>query len=132
MYEHRKQKKLRNMFGLALQIFRQQAKWWIVTGYFCMQLAGLADRRGWRRLADWIRRGVTLARVEDACGRIIDASFAFIVPEVGGCALDIDTEEEYDAIREHGGRWRAEQEAIAEKIVGPLPLPARAGSGRPL
>jgi hypothetical protein len=129
MYEHRKQKELGNMIGLALQIFRQQAKWWIVTGYFCMQLAGLADRRGWRRLADWVRRGVTLAQVEDACGRIIDASFAFIVPEVGGCALDVDTEEEYDAIRENGRRWRAEQEAIAEKTVGPLPLPARAAAG---
>ena len=41
-----------------------------VLGYYAlMHLAGVADRRGWRRIADCVRRLVPIARVERGISR---------------------------------------------------------------
>ena len=51
-----------------------------------------------------------------------------IVTDVGGCAVDVDTEEEYDMISENFERWRTLHDARVEAVAGPLPLPAATSS----
>ncbi len=116
MYDHRKQRKLVNMLGLAWRILTsREGSLTLVFFYTLIHLGGVADRHGWRRLADWIRQTVSLARVEVAIGRLMATSFEFVVPETGGCAIDVDTEQEYDAVREGYATYRARQQARSKE-----------------
>jgi hypothetical protein len=56
---------------------------------------------------------------------MLQTRFRFEVTAVGGCGIDIDNEEEYDAALEHFERWRDEQSAAASEVYGPRGLPAR-------
>ena len=97
----------------------------LVAYYALMHLAAAADQRGWRRLADRLRRGISLRRVELALSSLLRSSFRFVVTDLGGCAVDIDNERDYDAARARFKEWRARQEQKAVALYGPLPLPAR-------
>ena len=82
-----------------------------------------------RMVADLVRKTVTLTRVEAALTKLMKTRFRFIVTEVGGCAVDVDTEEEYDVIAENFESWRAQHDARAEAVGGSLPLEAASSSG---
>ena len=65
--------------------------------------------------------------MERGCSDLLRTEFRFVVTEIGGCAIDIDTEHEYDVASQRYREWREAQDAVAERRYGPLPLPARAG-----
>jgi hypothetical protein len=55
---------------------------------------------------------------------LLRADFRLVVTEGGGCAIDIDTEAEYDAARQRWAEWRAAQEERAARLYGPSALDA--------
>jgi hypothetical protein len=121
MYEHRHQREWGDMFGLAWKLLRSRQGGVVVfTFYGLMHLAGLADRWGLRGLANLMRRGVTLGRAERALGRLLDTRFRFVTTQLGGCAIDVDTEQEYDVVRERFSDWRAQQAALASDVYPAL------------
>lgn len=127
LYEHRYQKQFGNFLALAWRLLGSEAGGLRVLGeYLLMHLAGVADRRGWRRVSDFLRRRIPIARIEARLGLLLRGSFGFITTEAGGCAIDIDCERDLDAARACFTRWRGEQTARAEALYGPLPLPAEA------
>ncbi|MEE8581128.1 MAG: hypothetical protein V3T33_06015 [Myxococcota bacterium] len=120
MYEHRHQLEWRNILSLAWRLLRSKSGGMaILLYYLLMQLAGFADRHGWDRLALAIRRRVSLARVEVAISSLLDTRFRFSVGELGGCAVDIDTEQEYDAARQRFAEWSKDEAERAEALYGP-------------
>jgi len=130
MYEHRYQRQLGQVLGLAWRLFMDRGGGVRVLFYYAlMHLAGVLDRSGLRRLADGVRRMIGLGRVERACGALLRASFRFVVTDVGGCALDVDNEHDLDVARLRFADWERELLRAAERLHGPLPLPARAGQG---
>lgn len=117
MYEHRHQRSFWNMLVLGFRLLMHQGGgvrvvWW----YSLIHLGGLADRWGLRRLADWLRRRNALARAEEAVSRLLQTRFRFVVTEVGGCAIDVDTEQEYDAVKERFHEWTSAQQARAKAL----------------
>lgn len=130
MYEHRYQKQVGNMIALAWRILRSKSGGLtILLGYLLLQLASLADRLHWRWLADRIRSRVTLERAERAVSRLLGTRFRFVATEVGGCAVDIDNEADYDAARARFEEWREAVEARARALHGPPALAATSGAG---
>jgi hypothetical protein len=130
MYEHRYQRQLGQALGLAWRIFSDQGGGLRVLFYYgLMHVAGVLDRGGMRRLADVVRRMISIARVERACGALLQASFRFVVTGIGGCALDVDNEHDLDVARQRFAAWQRELARVAEAQQGPLPLPAEAGRG---
>jgi hypothetical protein len=130
MYEHRYQRQLGQVLGLAWRLFMDRGGGVRVLFYYAlMHLAGVFDRSGLRRLADGVRRLIGLGRVERACGALLRASFRFVVTDVGGCALDVDNEHDLDVARLRFADWERELLRAAERLHGSLPLPARAGQG---
>ncbi len=133
MYEMRHQRRFWNMFTLTVRLLLSRVGGLKIAVLFgCMHLAGLADRSGRPRLARLLARFVTLEVNRATIAKILDTRFAFAVTESVGCALDVDTEEEYDAIRARYAEWIAAQRERSEKLHGPLPprLPSSA-SGVP-
>ena len=131
MYRHRHMREFGNMVGLGSILLFQKGGLAIVFFYLLMHFGGLADRWGWKRIAHWISRGVSLKRNEWGISKLLDCRFRFVVSDVGGSAIDVDTEEEYDQVQAHFEIWnRLEQERAAE-LLGPMPaaLPAASSAG---
>jgi GTP:adenosylcobinamide-phosphate guanylyltransferase len=127
MYEHRYQKQIGNIIALAWRIFWDQGGGLRLLRYYAIiHAAAIADRRGWPRTADLLRRWIDLSQVEEAVGRLLQTDFRFVITEVGGCAADIDNEEDYETAKLRYEEWRRNQEETAERLHGPLPLPAAA------
>jgi len=125
MYEHRHQRRFANMIVLALRLLLSRFGGLKIAVLFgVMHLAGIADRNGHRRLARVLGRLVTLEINRKTIAKLLDTRFFFVVTESGGCALDIDTEEEYDAMRARFDEWSEAQRRLSERLFGPLPLPA--------
>jgi hypothetical protein len=125
MYEHRYQREIGNIISLAWRIFWREGGGLRVLSYYAMiHAAAVADRWGWLRLADLLRRRIGISRVEEALGRLLQTRFRFVTTEVGGCAVDIDNEEDYETAKLRYHEWRRSQEETAERLHGPLPLPA--------
>lgn len=129
MYEHRYQKQIGEMVKLGWTLLRAEGGGLPVLYYYgLMHLAGVADRRGWRRVADWLRNRIPMARIEKGCSTLLRTQFRFIVTEGGGCAVDIDNEHDFEAASALFERWRSQQLARVEAIYGPLPIPERVRS----
>lgn len=122
MYELRHQRRFWNMFTLSVRLLLSRVgglKIAVLFGF--MHLAGIADRKGHSRLARLLARFVTLEDNRTTISRILDTRFAFAVTESAGCGLDIDTEDEYDAICERFEEWKQTLEARSLALHGPLP-----------
>ena len=127
MYEHRHQRQFWHMGALAWKVFFSRGGGPIIVFlYMCMHLAGLADRWKLRGLADRLRGWVTLRRNEEVIGRLLAARFCFLATEAGGCAIDVDTEQEYDAVKLHFEDWTRAQRARAQALYAP-----QSQAGRP-
>jgi GTP:adenosylcobinamide-phosphate guanylyltransferase len=132
MYELRYQKQFWNIAALTWTIASSEQGGLRMALYFSMiQLAGVLHRAGWHRLADRVRRFTSVQRVEEACSSLLRADFRIVTTEIGGAALDVDNEHDFDATVECFDTWRKIQTARAEQLYGPLPLPAVTESGTP-
>jgi GTP:adenosylcobinamide-phosphate guanylyltransferase len=132
MYEHRYQKQFGNIVGLAARLVRtEEGGLRILRYYILIHLAGFANRRGWRRLADWFRAWIPLDRVAGAVSSLLRADFRFAVTEIGGCALDIDKEHDYDVAKLAFKSWKAAQRERAERYARGLSAGSEADAGEP-
>jgi hypothetical protein len=119
MYEHRHQREFGQIAALAWRLLKsERGGFATVTYYLLMHLAGLADRRGLRRSADLLRRLIPTARIERGVSSLLRASFRLIVTEGGGCAVDIDTEADFDAAKLRFESWWKAQRERAAQVYG--------------
>ena len=122
MYELRHQRQFWNMFTLAVRLLAERVGGLKIALIFgMMHVAGIADRNGRTRLARLLARAVTLEINRSTISKLLDTRFAFVITESGGCGLDVDTEEEYDAVCERFDEWSAAQRGRAAALYGPLP-----------
>jgi CTP:molybdopterin cytidylyltransferase MocA len=119
MYRHRHMRAFGNMIGLGSVLLFREGGITIAFFYLLMHLGGLADRKGWKRLARFIRYGVTLKVNERGISKLLDCSFRFSVSDVGGSAIDVDTEEEYDLVQRNFERWSKLERDRATALLGP-------------
>ncbi len=122
MYEFRHQRRFWNMFTLAVRLLLSRFGGLKIAVLFgVMHLAGVADRHGFGRLARLLARLVSLEVNRVTISKLLDARFAFAITEGGGCALDVDTEQEYDAICARYDEWLPLQRERVAKLYGSLP-----------
>ena len=98
MYEHRYQKQIGEMVKLGWTLLRAEGGGFAVIYYYAlMHPAGVADRRGLRFVADFLRHRIPMPRIERGCSALLGTEFRFVVTEGGGCSVDIDNESDFDA-----------------------------------
>lgn len=122
MYELRHQRRFWNMFTLSVRLLLSRVGGFKIALLFgVMHMAGIADRKGFTKLARLLARFVTLDINRTTISKILDTRMKFAITEGGGCALDVDTEEEYDVIRARYDDWIEAQRQRVERLYGPLP-----------
>jgi len=127
MYEHRHQREVGQILKLGWRILTSEGGGaTVLLFYGLMHFAGVLDRSGYRRLADWLRATIDIGRVERACGKLLDTNFRLVITEAGGCAVDIDLDEDYEIACARFEDWWPAQCRKAEAVYGPLALPAEA------
>lgn len=120
MYEYRYQRDVRNILLLAWQLlYREGGRLAALWYYALIHIAGWLDRRSLSRGADTVRRYIPLEKVAKCVSSFLGAKFRFAITEAGGCAVDIDNEQQYLAAKERYSEWRDSQENIAVALYGP-------------
>ena len=110
MYRHRHQREIGPIVRLAWQLLTSERGGLAIVYYYAlMHLAGAANRRGWRAAADLVRRWIPMARIERGCGHLLRTRFRFAVTEIGGCAVDVDNEHDFEVARERFAEWTKAQ-----------------------
>ncbi len=129
MYRLRFQRRLGPILALAWRLLRSERGGLSIVFYYgLMHLAGFANRHGLRRVADLVRRRIPMARIERGCGDLLGTRFRFAVTRVGGCAVDVDNEHDFEVARDRYAEWTKAQHERALAVCGPLP---GLGSGAP-
>jgi len=122
MFEHRYQKQFHNIVGLAFQLVRKEEGGFPILYYYTLiHLAGLADRWGWTSLADGIRTWIPVRGIEEAISGLLRSDFRFVVTDIGGCAIDIDNQKDFDTATVRFEQWKAQQRERATALYGALP-----------
>jgi len=116
MYENRYQKEWGNMLRLAWRVLtRELRNLWVLGFYLVMHVAGVLQRRGHRRLSDFVRRFAALPTVERGMSDLLRTRVLCVTTGLGGAALDIDNAEDLEVAERMFGRWKREQLARAER-----------------
>jgi molybdopterin-guanine dinucleotide biosynthesis protein A len=93
MYENRYQKEVGNMIRLGWRIFRKEFRHlWVLFFYALMHLAAVMDRWGHRRLA---------------------TRFRAVSTGLGGAALDVDNDADFEVVDKMLFRWKERQARLA-------------------
>jgi hypothetical protein len=125
MYEHRHQRNFVEIVGLAWRLLRSQEGGLRTLGYYLLlQAAAFADRWLGRRAADALRRLIRISRFEQGISSLLGCRFRFAIADLGGCAVDIDNERDYQAAQARFEEWSREQRERARSVRGALELPA--------
>jgi hypothetical protein len=121
MYRHRHQREIGPIVGLAWRLLRSERGGFAIVLYYClMHLAGLANRHGLRRVADLVRSWIPMARIEQGVSRLLRTRFRLVVTEIGGCAVDVDNEHDFEVARERYAEWTKAQRERALALRSPL------------
>ena len=114
VYEARYQKELGNMLRLAWRIFvREFRNLWILFFYVLMHLASALDRRGHRRLSNWMRARVSLVTIERGIGVLLKTRFRTAITHLGGAALDVDTDDDLEVVEKMLPQWKTMQARLS-------------------
>ncbi len=116
LYHFRYQRKFLNMLNIAWELARMpRGAFGLVWLFLKVHLAAYFHRRGSAQISNWISRSITMEQCENAMGLGIQSSLRFVATELGGCAIDIDTEHDYLAVRARYDEWIDAQQKRIEK-----------------
>lgn len=118
MYEHRHQREWKDIIKLIVEILRTEKGSYKALYYFVLfQMCMFFTSKGLYSLTNLFRRLVRLSDVERLIGIILGTRFKTVETHYGGGALDIDSEVEFEAIRENFDDWAAYQRKLHEKNI---------------
>jgi hypothetical protein len=117
MYENRFQREWTSVIGLAWRLVRRGGLV-VLAYYLLMHLAGIMDRRGMPTAADGLRRFIRIARIERGVSGLLGCSFRFVTTDIGGSAVDVDNEHDFDIAKQRYEEWIKDQRERAERALG--------------
>jgi hypothetical protein len=116
VYDFRYQQEFLNMCGLAWEFVKAKVGLRGLRCYGLLHLSLLLSRMHLEKLT-WVpRRFASRAFVESCISRALGTRFVTIEVPLGGAALDIDNQRDYEALRTMFPRWRAHVIELADKM----------------
>jgi CTP:molybdopterin cytidylyltransferase MocA len=119
MYEHRHQREWKDIVKLAIEILRTEKGSYKSFYYYlvlqvCMSLSGM----GLEYFSNKLRKFVPLSDVERSIGLVLGTRAKAVITSYGGGALDIDSDGEFEAVKENFSDWMAYQRELYEAKRG--------------
>ena len=117
LYDLRYQKEFWNMARLGWVILnKEEGGWGTLGNLLLMQLSLTSERLHLGFLRDFFRNRTALDSVTDCISRLLKTRFTVARTTLGGAALDVDCESDYEAIEERFSEWMDHQREKAEKL----------------
>jgi hypothetical protein len=117
VYNLRYQKKWRNMLKLCWELAsKHEASLRIVWSFICLHMARLITQLGWQRAFFLRPFFLDLPVAASMMSQLLRVRFTTVMTHYGGCALDVDNAEHYEAICANFVRWQAHQDALAREL----------------
>jgi CTP:molybdopterin cytidylyltransferase MocA len=117
MYDLRYQREWRNMARLCLELWQtRDASARIVWAFLCLHVARLLAKHGWQRLPLFRPLLLELPMLASLLSQLLRTRFTTVITHYGGCALDVDNADQYEAIRHNFDRWLAYQHDLAKEL----------------
>jgi MobA-like NTP transferase domain len=117
MYDMRYQREWHNMVRLCWELWHtRDASLRMIWSFLCLHVARSVTKLGWERLFLFRPCFLDLPMVESHMSQLLRTRFTTVVTHYGGCTLDIDNVEHYEAIRVNFERWLAYQNALAKEV----------------
>jgi GTP:adenosylcobinamide-phosphate guanylyltransferase len=111
MYDLRYQKEFGNIIRFAWEILKREEGSWRALGYyFLLQLSLLGARLRLGFLRDAVRRRTYTDSVIKCISNILNTRMGYAFTSLGGSALDVDKEREYEAIKARFADWMRYQQ----------------------
>jgi len=115
MYEWRYQTHLFNVLRMMFSLLR--VSWRFMTAlriFILLQLSLYYDRHGHPRLSETIRMHAPLETFQRGVGKILGAHTQLVYTHLGGAALDVDHDENLDAMEKMYDEWMAYQHSLRQ------------------
>lgn len=88
----------------------------IAWAFVCLHVARYVTRLGWQHALPFRPFFLDLPMVASLLSQLFHTRFTTAMTHYGGCAIDVDNEEHYDAICANFKRWLAHQHALAQEL----------------
>ena len=119
MYESRHQREWKNIIKVAFSIIRaEKGAYKAIYLLAVLQTCMFLTNRGFGWFSDRLRRIITLSDVETNVGAILGTRAVTAMTHYGGAALDIDNDEEFEAIKANFDEWMAYQQELFNSKSG--------------
>jgi CTP:molybdopterin cytidylyltransferase MocA len=117
MYEMRHQREWHNILKLCWQLWRaKDASVRMIWSFACLHIAGLLTRIGWQHAPVFRPFFVELPMVASLMSQLLRTRFTTIETHYGGCTLDVDNAEHYEALCANFESWLAYQHVLAKEL----------------
>jgi hypothetical protein len=117
VYDARYQREWYNIVKLCWELCTTQKGSLRVGGYFLrMHLARYLSLLGCQRVALLRPFFLEASFVASLLSHLLQTRFTTVMTDYGGCALDIDNVEHYEALCANFERWMAHQQALAQEL----------------
>jgi molybdopterin-guanine dinucleotide biosynthesis protein A len=111
MYDLRYQKEFTNIARLTWEILNgEEGGWGAVGNYLLLQLSLLFARLRLGFLKDLVRRVTHAESVARCISKLMNTRFGYVFTSLGGAALDVDKEREYEVVKLRFSEWKKYQE----------------------
>jgi molybdopterin-guanine dinucleotide biosynthesis protein A len=119
MYEYRHQKEWKDIIKLVLTVLRtEKGTYKAIYQFAVLQACMFFSNRGMGWFSGRIRKLVTLSSIEKTVGLILGTTAKTSITHYGGAALDIDSDEELEAIESNFDDWMAYQKELYNSKKG--------------
>jgi GTP:adenosylcobinamide-phosphate guanylyltransferase len=118
MYDLRYQKEFGNIVRLAWEILRREEGGWGALGnYFLLQTSLFFARLHLGFMRDIVRRLTRIDSVVNCISKLMETRFSYACTTLGGAALDVDREQEYESIKARFTEWMSYQKKKAGELM---------------
>lgn len=117
LYDVRYQKQWRNIVKLCWELVTtQEASLRLIWAFVCLHLARFIARCGLQHVRLLRPFFLELPLAASLMSHLLCCRFTTVMTHYGGCAIDIDNAEHYDAICANFVRWHAHQQTLAQEL----------------
>jgi hypothetical protein len=112
----RKMKEWRNIIAVVFKLLKQKKRYQTVKLAVLLQITAVLKRNGYRKTAEFFRRHTRGEQLERTLNRLFMTRCKLIVSPYGGVSLDVDSESDYEILKDNQDFWLDVQKQHVKRL----------------